>query len=72
MIEQEWAEQAFEAVIPTQDKVREFDASPEGARYFEIVRMTMWTNLGGATLPTIGCEMHSALRCSSRRVMRRR
>lgn len=47
----EWAQGQFENVEPTQQAVREFDASEDGARYRQITGMTMWENLGGDTLP---------------------
>lgn len=47
----EWAQEQFENIEPTQQAVREFDASEAGAEYRRITGMTMWENLGGDTLP---------------------
>jgi hypothetical protein len=47
----EWANEQIEAIAPTQEAVRAFDASEDGKRYRAITGMTMWENLGGDTLP---------------------
>lgn len=52
--DQQWAEEQIEAVEATKEGVREFDASEAGARYLRVVGMTMWTNLGGHSLPNRG------------------
>lgn len=52
----EWANEQFEQITPTQEAVREFDASADGARYALITGMTMWENLGGDTLPATSEE----------------
>lgn len=47
----DWAHEQLEAIEPTQNAIRAFDASADGARFLHIVGMTMWTNLGGFSLP---------------------
>ncbi len=54
--DQDWATEQFEQITPTQEAVREFDASEAGARYLRITGMTMWENLGGDTLPPTEAE----------------
>lgn len=49
--EMEWANEQVEAIQPNQEAVKAFDASEDGARYLRITGMTMWTNLGAASLP---------------------
>jgi hypothetical protein len=50
--EREWAREQFERIEPTQTAVLAFDASEDGQRYREITGMSMWTNLGGNSLPS--------------------
>jgi hypothetical protein len=47
VVERQWAEHMFNTVEPTEKAVKEFDASPDGARYKKITGISMWTNLGG-------------------------
>ena len=49
--DQEWATEQLNAIEPTRPACVAFDTSPDGARYLQIVGMTMSENLGAHSLP---------------------